>query len=168
VTTLDAGVQELLDKQAIHEVMMRYCRGVDRGDAALINSAYHPDAYDDHCGHIFTGETVGPGIVEWMSEVTDSTTHHITTQIIDVDGDRANSESYYMGLHLETKDGVQRRMHTVGRYVDRLERRHGEWKISNRLVVLEMAGYLPPGDLELPPLPAMGRRDRSDPSYRSV
>ena len=35
----EAALRELLDKQAIREVSMRYCRGVDRGDAELISSA---------------------------------------------------------------------------------------------------------------------------------
>lgn len=45
---MSEGLQELLDRQAIYDVMMRYCRGVDRFDADLITSAYHPDARDDH------------------------------------------------------------------------------------------------------------------------
>jgi SnoaL-like domain len=35
-------VRELLDKQAIHEALMHYCRGIDRCDEDLIRSAYHP------------------------------------------------------------------------------------------------------------------------------
>ena len=95
-------LHEFLEKQAIREVAMRYCRGVDRCDAALISSAYHPDAFDDHSGRIFTGETVGEGIVASMREILDATTHHITTQTIKFDGDTARCESYYVGVHLET------------------------------------------------------------------
>ena len=38
----------LLDKQAIWEVMLRYCRSIDHRDHDLVRSTYHPDAYDDH------------------------------------------------------------------------------------------------------------------------
>lgn len=33
------GMQEVLDTS---------CEGGDQGDVALIRSAYHPDAFDDH------------------------------------------------------------------------------------------------------------------------
>jgi hypothetical protein len=41
-------VQALLDKQSIYEVLVTYCRGVDRCDEDLIRSAFHDDSYDDH------------------------------------------------------------------------------------------------------------------------
>ena len=41
-------LQDLLDKQAIQEVLYRYCRGVDRGDSELLASVYHDDGIDDH------------------------------------------------------------------------------------------------------------------------
>lgn len=37
----DRAVRVLLDKQAITEVVLRYCRGVDRLDMALVRSCYH-------------------------------------------------------------------------------------------------------------------------------
>jgi len=40
----------LLDRLAIHDVIVRYCRGVDRGDLELALTCYHPDAVDDHGG----------------------------------------------------------------------------------------------------------------------
>ena len=42
--TREQELQQLLDKTAIREATMRYCRGVDRFDADRISSAYHPDA----------------------------------------------------------------------------------------------------------------------------
>src|SRR5262245_17777267 len=42
------AVRVLLDKQAIQEVLARYCRGVDRADLELLRSVYHPDAIDNH------------------------------------------------------------------------------------------------------------------------
>src|SRR5690606_8703026 len=49
MNALDEGaLQAALDREAIHTVLMRYCRGVDRLDRDLIASVYHPDAYDHH------------------------------------------------------------------------------------------------------------------------
>ena len=96
--TREQELQLLLDKNAIREATMRYCRGVDRLNADLISSAYHPDAYDDHSGRTFTGDTVGQGLVDWLTAGTDATNHHITTQTIQVNGDTAGCESYYIGF----------------------------------------------------------------------
>lgn len=166
VTARDPEVQGLLDKQAIREVMMRYCRGLDRCDATLLASAYHPDAVDDHGGRTFSGAGLGQGIIDWMREMhIVMGTHHITNQAIHLDGDTAGSESYFSGFMLESHDGEERTLQMAGRYLDRLERRNGEWKIAHRVVVPEMAGHLPAG------LTWLGRRlgydgsDTTDPSY---
>lgn len=145
MTGREREVQELLDKQAIHEVMIRYCRGLDRMDAELVGSAYHPDAHDDHGGRTFIGAAIGQSIIDWTRELkVVMGSHHLTNQTIHVDGDVAMSESYYSGFMLESHDdGEQRTIQMVGRYLDRLERRAGEWRISERLVVPEMVRYLP-------------------------
>jgi hypothetical protein len=40
----EAELRTLLDRAQIHDALMRYCRGVDRGDGELVMSALHPDA----------------------------------------------------------------------------------------------------------------------------
>jgi hypothetical protein len=165
---LPDAVRDLLDKQAIHEATMRYCRGVDRGDASLVSSVYHPDAFDDHSGHLFTGETVGEGLVEWMKQITTGSTHHITTQTIELDGDTAGCESYYTAFHYATVDGVERVTNTVGRYIDRFERRDGEWKISRRVVILETARQFTPISLAAAGGTGESRRDDADTSYTVI
>jgi len=163
-TDRDPAVQELLDKQAIREVMMRYCRGLDRMDAELINSVYHPDAFDDHGGRTFSGGDLGKSILDWTRELNvEMGSHHITNQTIRVDGDAAASESYYSGFMLECRDSEQRTIQMVGRYLDHLERRNGEWRISRRVVVPEMVRYLPSGPGE--PHWHLDARQDPDPSY---
>jgi uncharacterized protein (TIGR02246 family) len=159
----DAEVRALLDKQAIREAILRYCRGVDRGDADLVASAYFPDALDLHPGgHRFTGETIGAEMIESLAETFVSTSHSIGTQIIELDGDTAACESYSTGNHV-MKDG--RRLHTLVRYLDRLERRAGEWRITYRYVVVDQTDVVPgPDGAELGPK-SHAARDTSDPSY---
>ena len=93
--------------------------------------------------------------------------HHLTNQTIHLDGDVAASESYYSGFMLERHDdGEQRTIQMVGRYLDRLERRDGEWRISERVVVPEMVRYLP-SDATGPHWHDDERPD-PDPSYRAA
>ncbi len=161
-THRDPAVQELLDKQAIREVVMRYCRGCDRLDADLVSSAYHPDARDERSGQELKGEAIGEDLVASLREGMQSTNHQIGTQLIEVDGDTAAGESYSVGSHV-MKDG--RRLQSLTRYLDRFERRDGQWKIIHRLVVNDAVEVLPASATpSLGPI-AGGTRDRSDPSY---
>src|SRR5262249_53331579 len=139
-----------------------YCRGVDRLDADIITSVYHPDAYDDYAGRIFSGETVGQGIVDWMIEIMDKTNHNITTSNIEIYGDEAGTETYTTPRHLQTVDGEQHTLLAMARYGDRFEKRDGEWKILSRIVVPEFTGWL---EMQRFDFPTLARRDKTDPSY---
>src|SRR5579863_8399880 len=56
------SMEELLDRQAIRDVVYRYCRGIDRLDMKLVRSCYHPDGIDHHTG--FDGKR--DDYVEWV------------------------------------------------------------------------------------------------------
>jgi len=47
-TMTESALEELVARNAITEVLYRYCRGVDRRDWELLRSCYHPEAQDDH------------------------------------------------------------------------------------------------------------------------
>ena len=158
----DPAVQELLDKAAIREVLWRYCRGVDRRDADILTSCYWADACDDHVGNEYSGETVGQGLVDWMNEIMVRTSHNITTNNIEVHGDTAGSESYTTSMHVMKDGGEGHAFFSVARYVDRFERRGGEWKIASRLVVTEFSGAV---TMEMSAYESPARQDRTDPSY---
>ena len=82
-----AALRALLDKQAIHEVLMRYCRGIDRCDEELLRSAYHHDATDNH-GQ-FNGKAAD--FVPWAIKSLrrdERTTHFLCNELIEVEGDR--------------------------------------------------------------------------------
>jgi len=163
-----SAMQELLDKEAIREVVLRYCRGVDRADAELITSAYHSDAVDEHGAARFTGDTVGAGIVE-LTAPSRVTMHHVTNQLIDLLGpDCAASETYFTVWQTMDRGGEEHTLHALGRYIDSMERRGGEWRIAHRLVIVEFTRLLPPDGEMLPSAPGLGRRDRSDPSYEAL
>jgi hypothetical protein len=134
--------EELYAKLQIQEALHRYCRGVDRCDAELIASAYHPDAVDHHGAMTATGAEIGSILAKKLAEHYVATTHHVTNTLIVLDGDMAAAESYYLARHLLVKDGVDTLLEGSGRYIDRFERRDGEWRISARTVVTDWAHYI--------------------------
>ena len=168
VSELAPALQELVDRAAIHDVLMRYCRGVDRCDEELVRSAYHPDAVDDH------GYWKGPGwdfaafIVRDIARRSSATTHAVANELIELHGDAAAVESYVFAYLCPPGGGAPVVNLFAGRYVDRFERREGEWRIARRTVVHDWSRQLPTADASLGlPLDgfAQGRRDGSDPVF---
>jgi ketosteroid isomerase-like protein len=132
-------VQRLLDEAAIRRVHLDYCRGVDRRDWELVRSCYHPDAIDYHGP--FEGGV--DAFIEWAVELMDTvamTMHFVGNQIVDVEGDVAWHEAYCLAFHrLTSTDGSPAVDWVVNlRYLDKMERRDGRWRIADRLVVHDL------------------------------
>jgi ketosteroid isomerase-like protein len=159
--TLGDQLQELLDRQAIADCVQRYARGIDRQDVDLVASCYHPDAIDDH------GSFVGSGreLAEWAFERKKrelTSQNHVTTHNVELNGDTAHGETYYLSMGRDTS-GVVR--FASGRYIDRFERRNGEWRIAERLCIVESVTKAQgEGTTHRPHAPST--RDQSDPSYQ--
>lgn len=160
----EPALQQLLDKEAIREAMLRYTRGVDRHDDELTAAAYHPEARDDH------GAYIGPvqGFIHHANTVHalwwNTHQHYVTNQTIEIDGDTAHAETYFLAS-LRRKTGV---IDLVGgRYLDRLERREGRWAIADRACLVEWNGELASAQGNVDEeLFLRGRWDREDLSYQ--
>jgi len=163
---LSAKLQELIDKQEIYELACRYCRGLDRLDKALLRSTYHDDA-TDHRG-FFTG---GPDefcdlAISMLSEHK-SNQHMLGNTLIEVDGDVAFGEIYFQAFHRIDENGLEKDLFIAGRYVDRYERRNGEWKIAHRSELNDWCQTLPATDdwLRATPEALKGARMPDDFTY---
>lgn len=159
-------MSDLEDKQAINEVVLRYCRGVDRLDLPLVRSCYHDGGIDHHSG--FDGDA--DAYVAWLDKVLRrfaGTMHMVANQLVEVRGDVARCESYGMAHHWgEPADDPAVNFTTGFRYVDRMERRSGEWRIAERWAVREWTRSVPADVVR--PREGVGptaARDRDDPLY---
>ena len=136
-TKVSRIVEELADREAIRECLYRYARGVDRLDAGMVRSAYWPDCIDEHTG--FTGDA--EAFIAWAFPIMgtmDQTMHIIGNILMAIDGDRAETECYFYGIHrVNLPDGGKSDVIGAGRYVDTLEKRDDEWRISRRLVITD-------------------------------
>jgi hypothetical protein len=127
-----ATVQRLADQQAIREVVLRYCRGVDRLDMALVRSAYHPGGIDHHTGFSGPIEEYVPW-VETALRRLGGTTHIIGNHLSEIRGDVAAAETYGQAVHWgEPADEAQRNFTTGFRYIDHMTRKGGVWAIQER------------------------------------
>jgi hypothetical protein len=134
---LETKLRVLVDKDEIRDVLIRYARGVDRGDAGLITSCYWPDAVDDHGGIALTGTQAGPRFSgnRKVSASGAAGQHFLGNITIEIEGDRAFTESYFVSYLIVDRDGAEHTRFRGARYLDRFERRDGEWKIAYRVVV---------------------------------
>ncbi len=161
-------VRELLDRQAIHDCIIRYCRGVDRMDRDLLLSAYHSDAIDDHGLFVGGPEAFADYFLAFHGENQSATQHIITNHSCDLDGDTAHCETYWLFAAMN-RNGPALSL-GGGRYVDRMERREGRWGLAARKCLMDWQGV--PGEYDLTPEQFQrtlgagpGTRDPGDPSY---
>ena len=133
----ETAIDELLAKQEIRDALMRYSRGIDLLDPDLVKSAYHPDAYDDHGTFKGNAHEFAEHVIVGLSRL-ECTEHFLGNSHIEVEGDRAYSETYHVAYHRipADEDGVAKDFTWGGRYVDVFERREGgPWLILHRTVV---------------------------------
>jgi ketosteroid isomerase-like protein len=149
----------------IQQALYTYCRGIDRGDSELIKSIYHPDATDEHGLFKGKGMKFAEVIVGEMEKRSANGQHHITNILIDLDGDVARVESYFISLNPEVSpEGSVAPV--TGRYLDRFEKKDGAWKIAHRQVVLDYSySALPIGHWELHEKFPNGAKREHDPSF---
>lgn len=140
------ALQRLVDKDQIRDAINRYAQGVDRGDWEQVRSGYHPDAYDAH------GDYKGgvDGFIEWLQnrfDGVDNSMHFLGQSLIEfASPDMALVETYFVSRRLQpTTEKEQGSLNPGdaiaregwGRYIDRFERRNGQWRVAHRTVVLE-------------------------------
>lgn len=165
---LERKLRELVDRNEIWRVMQKYGRGLDRLDKPLVLSCYWEDAIEDH------GNYVGhpSDFIDWADQSTlsfQSSQHGLLNHSCDLQGDDAYCETYY--LFVGVGSALPHHM-SIGRYIDHFQKRNGEWRIANRVCLVE-------GNFELPEAAAAGdmtwyggtevqpnTRDRNDVSYQ--
>jgi hypothetical protein len=139
--------EQLVDREAIRDCLYRYCRGCDRVDVELIATSLWPDATSEY--RLFSCASAQETIDKVVSSLKgmEMAKHMITNFSIEIRGDVASCESYVFGSSRQSKpDGTRFEKLTSGRYVDRFERRGGEWRIAKRLVITDWAQELPATD----------------------
>jgi hypothetical protein len=163
-----ARLGELLDRQDILDAITRFTRGMDRFDRDAFLSAFHPDA------EIAAGPFVGPPepLYDWAKALHEggqsATQHTLLNHACEIDGDTAHTETYYL---YAARNHDESNWLAGGRYIDRFERRGGQWKIASRTTVIEWSGLLPSTPIPFGDVPGIGlngvaARDTSDLSYR--
>jgi SnoaL-like domain len=134
---MDSALEDVVAERAIERVIQRYARGIDRVDLELVRDCYWPDATDAHGP--FSGRR--DDYIDWVRTLLarhTMTMHDLNRPIVDRRDDVAAVETYGVGYHTGEPAGDVRWNNAAGfRYLDRFERRAGEWRIARRVTVVE-------------------------------
>lgn len=150
----DNRLEELLQKQAIVEIVYRYARAIDRLDGALLRSCFHPGSTHRH---FFEGPSSDPLLPSTDENPADfvafalgrlctySRTHHqMGNTMIDFSGtDEATVETYFTAFHRVRPIGdplagaqacdTEMDYFVGGRYIDQFQCIEGVWAIVSRI-----------------------------------
>jgi hypothetical protein len=166
---LERKLREQVDRSEIHRTMLRYARGLDRLDNALVRSCYWDDAIEDH-GHFVGSPDAFIAYADGTTLMFEAVQHGILNHICDLQGNDAYCETYYQFTGVSAGDAPK--FVSTGRYDDHFQKRNGEWRILNRVTIIESQMDVPKSAMlgKMPPAytaeePCQARRDRTDVSY---
>lgn len=125
---------EVGDRLAIADLLCRYARGIDRCDEALLRTIWWPGALVDYGDGESDAGDWSAGVVTALSGML-RTQHFLGNMLIDLDGEQATAETYCRAFHEVEGPGGLHEMEVGGRYLDRLEKRDGAWRIAHRRYV---------------------------------
>jgi len=122
----------LEDSEDIRQLYARYCLAGDSGACEVFAQCFTEDAVVDANGHLSTGrEAIRKSCEAYRPVYAANPMRHVVTNIlIDVDGDEARADSYFLLLAADEHPGVLR----TGIYRDRLRRVDGSWYLSEHIV----------------------------------
>ena len=168
IAALESDIAWLKDRREIEDVVHKLARGTDRFDLAMMAAAYTEDGLDDHGTW---ARTPASEFGAWANRVHDMgsilSMHNICTHTCEIDGDTAHAESYVMGAMLDKSGETCRLLN--GRYIDRLERVDGKWRIALRRCTIDVVLSADSSIMQTDSFKAFGMikgsRDKDDPSY---
>lgn len=133
INELSDRITELWDREQIRQCLHRYSRGLDRLDRDLVLSVFHPDCIEEHGKFAGKPEEFADWAMSMHRDVQLSHQHCLLNHSCEIDGDTAHAETYFMFVAMNRSGKPL----TIGggRYIDRFEKREGEWRIAARVTV---------------------------------
>lgn len=170
----------LEDREAIRDVIGAYAHSIDRRRWDMMEKLFHPDA-------VFAfGDVAGDwrGFVEQARAIIDpclATQHQLGQVQFAFEGDSiCHTETYMTAMHtipagyplaevFPDKGAIYSAV-IAGRYVDRFEKRDGEWRIARRTGLYDWREFREVEGVDLSEMPegSTGYHDDRDPSAAVV
>ena len=167
------------DRLAIQDCLNRYARGIDRRNWEFLASAFHPGAKLDQGDFKGTIEEMLENVASRHAAIEQSA-HLLTNTQIEFDSENgAVVETYFLAwlrnahvpaaikAAMGATEAGKIDMRSLGRYIDRFERRDGHWRIAQRICVAEtLTGTAAPETATLSPNWVLSSRGPDDALWR--
>jgi hypothetical protein len=176
IGSVERDIAALSDHDAIVANEHEYDRGLDRHDEALMSKMFWPDAALMYGPRVPVAE-----LPTWANDIHSQSAahkHHVTTPWLDFDGDQAHAEVGLLFASNVPRDKafdtfgdptpgrvVRGAVATLGsgRYINRYERRGGDWRVAVHEYVQDVSVVLEAVDVCA--RSCIARWDASDISY---
>ncbi len=129
-------LRALLDRENIRDCIARLARAEDRRDGKAIGACYWPDSKTDY--GVFAGNF--DEYLAWVvpgSPAIPVTQHVLGQSVIELKGETALVETHVLAYHRINTGQEERDTAIGGRYLDRMEKRAGEWRIAQRTMLYD-------------------------------
>ena len=141
----DDVLRQAKDRAQIEDLMWRYARALDTGDADTYASLYAPDGQFSAGANPTKGREALKKMIEGVgqrqaaqpaADTKRPPMYHMTAneQLRFIDKDHARIDAYYITMFGAAGQGTPARVAAVGRSSDELERVNGQWLIASRNV----------------------------------
>jgi hypothetical protein len=177
-------LEELCDREAIRDVVYKYCHAIDRRDPDMLRTVYWPEAVEDHA-------LINAGVEAFIAMAMDIvaacvvTQHRVDNILIHIENESARVESYVNAYHRmegpsvphwrtkpgpvpESGRGEFAEFFTGSRYIDRMEKRGGIWRIRSRKLMQDWYRIVEAQSWDNYPYAgehAYGTHDHTDPGF---
>lgn len=131
---MQAALADLLAREQIEEVILRYAHGLDKHDADLLAACFAPEGSFTFHGTTYTGvENVVGCIRPFFESPFVNSTHFMGRPRIVRDGDTAHVETFSIVCLAEKPDGSGKVKLRGITYTDRFVKHGGKWLIESRV-----------------------------------
>ncbi len=125
-----AALQNLADRIALMDVMLKYAKGVDQRDMALYDSVFADDVVVVGFGpDTYNGREAWVGYVTEALKAYGATQHMLGPQLAVVTGDTAHCRTDVQALHYLINEPTKT-LTLWATYNTDMKRVNGEWKIA--------------------------------------
>lgn len=131
---LESALRQLLECQAIEEVLLRYASTIDRKDFATLRTLFCDDIRGQYGDVVVEG---GDELLQWIDDMTvdKSWQHHLLSVYhVDLVGEDEAVALTYHTSHQTARDTPDRCTRIIARYTDKLRKVDGSWKIADKVM----------------------------------
>jgi hypothetical protein len=179
LSKLETELAVLVAKDEIRTVFAKYCRGLDRRNRDLVANCFHADSCLNFGLYKGDGDGWADLAIDGVDRYFEGNSFYFLGQSsIVVGGETALAETYIFSpktMKVRSSEGEVEMWMGGGRFIDKLERRLGEWRILNRTFVADWDAFVAKSHKDKLPEPwdvvaekaEIGQKNSSDFSYRA-